>query len=161
MEVPAKFFRLSPGAEVRLRYAYILKCESIVKNGGAITELRATIDTESCAAPRRDDGSGGPSIGYRPPTRWTRKCGSTIASSNRPIREKAGAPIRSQTSTRTRSRCCAAARWSQRCRLPLLARGSIRAQGYFCADPDSRPGSPVFNRTVTLKDTVGRISEDK
>src|SRR6186713_229538 len=45
---PKKFFRLSPGAEVRLRYAYILKCESVVKNNaGEITELRATIDTES------------------------------------------------------------------------------------------------------------------
>ena len=45
---PKKFFRLSPGVEVRLRYAYILKCESVVKNAaGEITELRATIDTES------------------------------------------------------------------------------------------------------------------
>src|SRR6185503_11859441 len=62
MEVPVKkFFRLSPGAEVRLRYAYILKCESIVKNAsGEITELRGTIDTESlrgATAARRVKGT--------------------------------------------------------------------------------------------------------
>ena len=45
---PKKFFRLSPGAEVRLRYAYILKCERVVKDdAGAIIELRCTIDLES------------------------------------------------------------------------------------------------------------------
>ena len=45
---PKKFFRLSPGAEVRLRYAYILKCEHVVKDDrGNIVELRGTIDTES------------------------------------------------------------------------------------------------------------------
>jgi len=62
MEVPAKkFFRLSPGAEVRLRYAYIMKCERVVKDAaGAIVELRATIDTESLAgatAARRVKGT--------------------------------------------------------------------------------------------------------
>ena len=59
MEVPAKkFFRLSPGAEVRLRYAYILKCERVVKDAaGEVVELRATIDLESLSgatATRRD-----------------------------------------------------------------------------------------------------------
>jgi glutaminyl-tRNA synthetase len=50
---PKKFFRLSPGAEVRLRYAYILKCESVVKNAdGEITELRATIEQSPCAERR-------------------------------------------------------------------------------------------------------------
>ena len=62
MEVPPKkFFRLSPGAEVRLRYAYILKCEAIVKNAaGEITEIRGTIDTESlhgATATRRVKGT--------------------------------------------------------------------------------------------------------
>jgi len=41
---------------------------------------------------------------------------------------------------------------------PVGARFQFERQGYFCVDPDSRPGAPVFNRTVTLKDTWARIS---
>src|SRR6185369_6698453 len=58
---PKKFFRLSPGAEVRLRYAYILKCERVVKDAsGAIVELRCTYDPESLTgttAARRVQGT--------------------------------------------------------------------------------------------------------
>ena len=51
---PKKFFRLSPGSEVRLRYAYILKCERVVKDAsGAIVELRCTLDPESLTGPTR------------------------------------------------------------------------------------------------------------
>ena len=62
MEVPAKkFFRLSPGTEVRLRYSYILKCEGVIKDAaGEVVELRATIDSESLAgatAARRVKGT--------------------------------------------------------------------------------------------------------
>ena len=64
---PKKFFRLSPGSEVRLRYGYILKCEDVVKDAsGAVTELRCTIDPESldgATAGRRVKGHDSLGIG--------------------------------------------------------------------------------------------------
>jgi glutaminyl-tRNA synthetase len=160
MEVPPKkFFRLSPGTEVRLRYAYILKCESIVKNdSGEITEIRGTIDTESlrgATAARRVKGtihwvsaahaidaevrlydrlftSEDPADGGRDPL-------SDLNPNSLEILPHAKVE-------------------------PALAapepgtRFQFERQGYFCVDPDSTPGKPVFNRTVTLKDTWAKIS---
>ena len=54
---PKKFFRLSPGSEVRLRYAYIIKCERVVKDAaGEIVELRCTYDPRSLQRRHRDAG---------------------------------------------------------------------------------------------------------
>ena len=68
-------------------------------------------------------------------------------------------PISSTCSIRARSKC------SRECKLepslaaaPAGARFQFERLGYFAADPDSRPGSPVFNRTVSLKDTWAKIA---
>jgi glutaminyl-tRNA synthetase len=62
---PPKFFRLKPGGEVRLKYAYIIKCDEVVKDaGGNITELRCTADLDSKpAAPPPGARSREPFIG--------------------------------------------------------------------------------------------------
>ena len=160
MEVPPKkFFRLSPGAEVRLRYAYILKCERVVKDErGTIVELRATIDLESLAgatATRRVKGT----------IHWVSAAHAVDAE------------------VRLYDRLFASEDPSDEGRDPLtdlnpdsldIVRGAkvepalseaiaaerfqFERQGYFCVDPDSRPGAPVFNRTVTLKDTWAKIA---
>ena len=156
---PKKFFRLSPGVEVRLRYAYILKCESVVKNAaGEITELRATIDTESLrgtTAGRRVKGtihwvsaahavdaevrlydrlfqSADPGEGGRDPLSDLNPNSLEILKHVKVEPALASAPHGS--------------------------RFQFERQGYFCVDPDSTPGTPVFNRTVTLKDTWAKIS---
>jgi glutaminyl-tRNA synthetase len=160
MEVPPKkFFRLSPGSEVRLRYAYILKCESVVKNeGGEITGLRATIDAESlrgATATRRVKGT----------IHWVSAAHAVDAevrlydrlfTSEDPA-DGGRDPLSdlNPQSLEILSHCkvepgLAAA--------PAGARFQFERQGYFCVDPDSRPGAPVFNRTVTLKDSWARIS---
>jgi glutaminyl-tRNA synthetase len=160
MEVPPKkFFRLSPGSEVRLRYAYILKCESVIKNeAGEITELRATIDTESlkgATATRRVKGT----------IHWVSAAHAVDADvrlydrlfkSEDPA-EGGRDPLSdlNPQSLEILSHCkvepgLAAA--------PHGARFQFERQGYFCVDPDSRPGAPVFNRTVTLKDSWAKIS---
>jgi glutaminyl-tRNA synthetase len=159
-EMPAKkFFRLSPGGEVRLRYAYILKCESLVKNAaGEITELRATIDPESLSgatAARRVKGT----------IHWV----SAAHAVNADVRlydrlfqsadpgEGGRDPLvnLNDNALEVLSNCkvepsLAAARHG--------ARFQFERQGYFCVDPDSSPTAPVFNRTVTLKDTWAKIS---
>ena len=160
MEVPAKkFFRLSPGTEVRLRYGYILKCEGVIKDAaGEVVELRATIDSESLAgatAARRVKGT----------IHWVSAAHALDAE------------------LRLYDRLFASEDPSDEGRDPLtdlnpasleIVRGSkvepalgqatpsqrfqFERQGYFSVDPDSRPGALVFNRTVTLKDTWARIA---
>ena len=160
MEEPTKkYFRLSPGAEVRLRYGYILKCEGVVKDAaGEIVELRATIDPESLSgatATRRVKGT----------IHWVSAAHAIDAE------------------IRLYDRLFASEDPSDEGRDPLtdlnpnsleIVRGAkvepslaqalasqrfqFERQGYFSVDPDSRPGAPVFNRTVTLKDTWAKIA---
>ena len=156
---PKKFFRLSPGNEVRLRYAYILKCERVVTDSAGVpVELKCTIDTESLngsTATRRVKGtihwvsaahaidaevrlydrlftSEDPGEGGRDPLTDLNPESLTVLTSCKVESMLAGAPVGS--------------------------RFQFERQGYFCVDPDSQPAAPVFNRTVTLKDTWARIS---
>ena len=155
---PKKFFRLSPGNEVRLRYAYILKCESVVKDaGGAIIELRCTIDRESLkgeTATRRVKGT----------IHWVSADHARRAEVRLYDRlflsEDPGADGRDPLqdlnphSLDIVTDCMIE---------PALASASpgerfqFERQGYFCVDPDSRADAPVFNRTVTLKDSWANI----
>ena len=156
---PKKFFRLSPGAEVRLRYAYILKCESLVKNAaGEIAELRATIDPESLrgtTAARRVKGT----------IHWVSAAHAVDAevrlydrlfqsadpaeSGRDPLSDLNPNSLDILRQVKVERDVATAVRGS---------RFQFERQGYFCVDPDSTPGKPVFNRTVTLKDTWAKIS---
>ena len=160
MEIPAKkFFRLSPGAEVRLRYSYIMKCEEVVKNSaGDIVELRASIDRDSlngATAARRVKGT----------IHWVSAAHAVdaevrlydrlftsedpAAAGRDPLDDLNPASLEVLTRCKVEPSLAAA---------PVGARFQFERQGYFCVDPDSRPGAPVFNRTVTLKDTWAKIS---
>ena len=160
MEVPPKkFFRLSPGAEVRLRYAYILKCESVVKNdAGEITEIRGTIDTESlrgATAARRVKGT----------IHWVSAAHAADAEVRLYDRlftsEDPGEGGRDPLTDLNPSSLEVLAHAKVEPGLASAGHGArfqFERQGYFCVDPDSTPGRPVFNRTVTLKDTWAKIS---
>jgi glutaminyl-tRNA synthetase len=159
MEVPAKkFFRLSPGTEVRLRYAYILKCESVVKAAdGSITELRCTIDRESLTgetAARRVKGT----------IHWV----SAEHARRAEVRLYERLFLSEDPGTDGRDPLQDLNPHSLEvladCKVePMLATASpgdrfqFERQGYFCVDPDSRTDAPVFNRTVTLKDSWANI----
>ena len=161
MEVPPKkFFRLSPGTEVRLRYAYILKCERAVKDAsGNVVELRCSYDPDSL--------TGATS---------TRRVKGTI--------HWVSAPQAKDAEVRIYDRLFQSSDPGEGGRDPLTdlnpnslervtgckiepalaeavpgARFQFERLGYFCMDPDSRPGSPVFNRTVTLKDSWARMQQ--
>ena len=160
MEVPPKkFFRLSPGTEVRLRYAYIMKCERVVKDAaGEIVELRCTYDPESLSgatATRRVKGTihwvSAPHAREAEVRIYDRLFQS-------PDPGEGGRDPLDDLNPDSFARVSG-------CRIePSLAdvapgaRFQFERLGYFCADPDSRPGAPVFNRTVTLKDTWAKIA---
>jgi glutaminyl-tRNA synthetase len=156
---PKKFFRLSPGAEVRLRYAFIIKCERVVKDAaGEIVELRCSADLGSldgATAARRVKGT----------LHWV----SAAHAVNAELRlyerlylsedpAEGGRDPLTDLNPNSLERLTT-------CKVePSLAlpapgtRYQFERQGYFCADPDSRPGAPVFNRTVTLKDAWAKIA---
>jgi glutaminyl-tRNA synthetase len=156
---PKKFFRLSPGAEVRLRYAYIMKCERVVKDAaGEIIELRCTYDPESLSgstSTRRVKGT----------IHWVsarHSCEAEVRLYERLFRSadpgEGGRDPLEDLNPESFARLTG-------CRVePSLAeaapgtRFQFERLGYFCVDPDSRPGAPVFNRTVTLKDTWAKIA---
>jgi glutaminyl-tRNA synthetase len=157
---PKKFFRLSPGAEVRLRYAYIMKCErAITDEAGTVTELRCTIDRESLAgasAARRVKGTiHWVSAGHAREAEvrlYDRLFRSEDpgADGRDPLDDLNPDSLQVLTGCKVEPMLAAAA--------AAGSRYQFERQGYFCVDPDSRPGAPVFNRTVTLKDTWAKIS---
>jgi glutaminyl-tRNA synthetase len=160
MEVPPKkFFRLSPGTEVRLRYAYILKCERVVKDAtGEVVELRATIDQESLSgatASRRVKGT----------IHWVSAAHAVDAEVrlyDRLFASEDPSDEGRDPLTDLNPNSLEIVRGAKV--EPALAQASasqrfqFERQGYFSVDPDSRPGALVFNRTVTLKDTWAKIA---
>jgi glutaminyl-tRNA synthetase len=160
MEVPAKkFFRLSPGHEVRLRYAYILKCDEVVKDAsGSISELRCSIDQESlrgATANRRVKGT----------IHWVSAAHAVSAEVrlyDRLFRsEDPSDEGRDPLTDLNPESLDVAADAKVEPALAAAAPGTrlqFERQGYFSVDPDSRPEKPVFNRTVTLKDTWAKIA---
>ena len=157
---PKKFFRLSPGTEVRLRYAYIVKCEGVVKDAsGAITEVRCSYDPESlngATASRRVKGTihwvsadhaGDAEIRLYDRLFLSEDPG---ADGRDPLEDLNPRALDIIEGAKVELSLVAAAPG---------ARFQFERQGYFCADPDGRPGKPVFNRTVTLKDSWAKIQK--
>jgi glutaminyl-tRNA synthetase len=157
---PKKFFRLSPGSEVRLRYAYIVKCEGVVKDAsGAITEVRCSYDPESlngATASRRVKGTihwvsadhaGDAEIRLYDRLFLSEDPG---ADGRDPLEDLNPQALEIIEGAKVELSLVAAAPG---------ARFQFERQGYFCADPDGRPGKPVFNRTVTLKDSWAKIQK--
>ncbi|MGE0453385.1 MAG: glutamine--tRNA ligase/YqeY domain fusion protein [Vicinamibacteria bacterium] len=155
---PKKFFRLAPGREVRLRYAYFVSCTRVVKNAaGEVVELRCSYDPATRGGDSPD--------GRRPKAtlHWVSAAHAIEAQvrlyEHLFTREDPGAEGDfladiNPHSLETLSGCKVE---------PSLAEAAVgrtvqfERLGYFCPDPDSRPGGLVFNRTVTLKDTWAKL----
>jgi glutaminyl-tRNA synthetase len=160
-EPPKKFFRLSPGREVRLRGAYFITCTSVVKDpaSGEIIELGCTYDP----ATRGGDAPDGRKV--KSTLHWVSAAhalGVEVRLYDRLFTsENPGAidDYRSQLNPKSLevlTRC-----WIEPsvAGAPAGTRYQFERLGYFCVDPDSTPGRLVFNRTVTLKDTWARIEQ--
>jgi glutaminyl-tRNA synthetase len=162
---PKKFFRLAPGREIRLKHAYYIRCDEVIKDAqGNITELRCTYDPESRGGSTKD---GRKVLGT---SHWVAAAHAVdvevrlydkLLSVPDPAADKEAGDFKeflNPASLEIVKNCKAE---------PSLAaaapgeRFQFLRQGYFCVDADSAPGKPVFNRSVTLRDSWAKIEKSQ
>jgi len=159
---PKKFFRLSPGREVRLRSAYFVTCTEVVKGDrGEIVEVRCTYD------PSTRGGNAPDSRRPKATLHWV-SAAHAVAVEVRlydrlfSVEDPENVPEGGSFTDNLNPHSLEVIRDAQA--EPSLSDSSVGAivqferLGYFCVDPDSKPGALVFNRTVSLKDTWARIA---
>ena len=174
-EPPAKFYRLAPGREVRLRYAYFVTCARVVKDAaGRVVELRCTYDP----ATRGGDSPDGRKV--KATLHWVsaaQALDAEVRLYDQLLRDEKGEAEEVEAPEDGAGAATQEAEWKDRvnpdslqvltgCKVePSVAdkapgwRCQFERLGYFCMDPDSAPGRPVFNRTATLKDEWSRIQK--
>jgi glutaminyl-tRNA synthetase len=159
---PKRFFRLAPGREVRLRGTYFLTCERVIKNdAGEIVELRCTYD------PATRDGNAPDGRKPKATIHWVSAAHAVAAEARLYDRLFTNlTPGDEADGGNWRTSLNPASLEVLTCQVePALAavrpgdRFQFERLGYFCVDRGSAPGRPVFNRTVTLKDTWARVSQ--
>jgi glutaminyl-tRNA synthetase len=156
---PKKFFRLSPGNEVRLRYAYILKCERAVKDAsGNVVELRCTYDADSLDGPTASRRVKGTIHWVSAPHASDAEVRLYDRLFQSPDPGEGGRDPLTDLNPRSLERLAGAKMEPMLAAAPPGSRFQFERLGYFCVDLDSRQDAPVFNRTVTLKDTWAKIS---
>lgn len=154
---PKKYFRLSPGMEVRLRYAYIIKCESVVKNdAGEVVEVRCTYEPET------KSGSAQSGRRVKGTIHWVsaahaREVEVRLYDRLFRVEDPGGEDWKEQINPNSLEIV-------RNCKVePMVAmaqpqdRFQFERLGYFCADDDSTENHPVFNRAVSLRDTWAKI----
>jgi len=162
---PPKYFRLSPGKEVRLRYAYFITCKSVVKNDkGEVIEVHCTYDPATRGGNNPPDGRKVKStihwVSAKHAVDAEVRIYENLFSKEDPNQTEEGQDFTANLNPNSLE-IIANAKLE-----PSLAgaiagdRYQFERLGYFCADhPDSKPGNLVFNRTVALKDTWAKIEK--
>ncbi len=160
---PKDFFRLAPGREVRLRYAYIIKCVDVRKDPrtGLVTELHCTYDPETRS------GAAQAQRKVKSTIHWVSAEHALEADvrlyDNLLVTDLAKVPpdhdwtlYLNKQSLEALADCKVEPSLKQ---APSGTRYQFERLGYFCVDPDSSPSRLAFNRTVSLKDTWARIQK--
>ena len=159
---PKKFFRLAPGREVRLRYAYYVTCQEVIKNdAGEVIELRCNYDPETRGGTSPDGRK------VKATLHWVSALHARVAE------------VRLYNHLFGHENPGASGDWLEDlnpdsleiledCRIePALADAAsgeaiqFERQGYFCADTDSTAESQIFNRTASLRDVWAKIKKQK
>ncbi len=161
---PPKYFRLSPGREVRLRYGYFVTCTGVVKNdNGEVIEVHCTYDPATRGGNNPPDGRK-----VKSTIHWVSAAHAVNAevriyenlfTKEDPNEVSEGEDFTANLNPLSLEVLTEAKLEPSLGNPEAGARYQFERLGYFCADPDSAPGKPVFNRTVALKDTWARIEK--
>ncbi|MGD0172900.1 MAG: glutamine--tRNA ligase/YqeY domain fusion protein [Anaerolineales bacterium] len=158
---PPKYFRLFPGNEVRLRYAYFVKCTGVVKDPatGEATEVHCTYDPTTRGGDAADGRKVKSTIHWvsaRHAVKAEVRLYEQLFTAEQPDEGEGIDQVINANSLEVLAGCMLE---------PALAdvqpgdKFQFERNGYFCADPDGQPGKPVFNRTATLRDTWAKIEK--
>ena len=160
---PPKYFRLSPGREVRLRYGYLVTCTGVVKNEkGEVVEVHCTYD------PATRGGNTPDGRKVKSTIHWVSAAHAvdaevrlydTLFTSEDPSQVEPGKDFTSNLNPNSLEIVSHARLEPSLANAAPGSRYQFERLGYFCADPDSISGKPVFNRTVALKDTWAKIEK--
>jgi glutaminyl-tRNA synthetase len=160
---PKKFFRLSPGKEVRLRRAYVITCTDVIKDDtGAIVELRCTYDPDTQGGHTPDGRRVKATI------HWVSAAHALpvevrlydrLFTVEDPERTSDGKTFLDHLNPASLEVLTGALAEPGLAGVSVPDRFQFERIGYFCVDPDSRPGALVFNRTVSLRDTWAKIEQ--
>jgi glutaminyl-tRNA synthetase len=156
---PKKFFRLAPGREVRLRSAYFVTCTDVIKDAeGRVVELRCTYDPESRG------GSAPDGRKVKATLHWVSAAHAVDAEVRLydhlfadPFPGSDGRDLLDDLNPDSEVILQGAKLEPALADTPAGETVQFERLGYFCPDPDSTPTAPVFNRTLTLKDTWARL----
>jgi glutaminyl-tRNA synthetase len=161
-EVPPKgYFRLSPGREVRLRYGYFITCQGVVKNEkGEVIEVHCTYD------PASHGGNSPDGRKVKSTIHWVSAAHAVDAevriyenlfTKENPNDVEEGQDFTANLNPKSLEVVRSAKLEPSLANAAIGSRYQFERLGYFCVDPDSKPGKPVFNRTVALKDTWAKV----
>jgi glutaminyl-tRNA synthetase len=160
---PKQYFRLSPGREVRLRYGYFVTCTSVVKNDkGEVVEVHCTYD------PATRGGNAPDGRRVKATIHWVSAAHAVDAevrvyenlfSKENPGDVPEGQDFLVNLNPNSLEVIAQAKLEPSLAQAKAGDRYQFERLGYFCADPDTKPGKPVFNRTVALKDTWAKVEK--
>jgi glutaminyl-tRNA synthetase len=160
---PPKYFRLTPGREVRLRYGYLVTCTSVVKDAkGEVVEVHCSYDL----ATRGGNTPDGRKV--KATIHWVSAAHAVDAEvriyenlflKENPSDVEEGKDVLDNLNPNSLEIIADAKVEPSLARATPGTRYQFERLGYFCVDPDSKPGEPVFNRTVALKDAWARVEK--
>lgn len=158
-EPPPKYFRLAPGREVRLKGAYFIRCEEVVKDpqSGQVIELRCTYDP----ATRGGESPDGRKV--KGTIHWV--CAQHAVPATVNLYENLfltenpaeGGDLMANLTPNSLAVLTGCMVEPSVAQAPPGSRYQFMRHGYFCVDPDTRPDLLVFNRTITLKDSWAKV----
>jgi glutaminyl-tRNA synthetase len=160
---PKQYYRLSPGREVRLRYGYFITAKSVVKNDkGEVVEVHCTYD------PATRGGNAPDGRKVKSTIHWVSAAHAidaqvrvyeTLFTKEDPNQVEEGQEFTANLNPNSLEVIAQAKLEPSLANAPIESRYQFERLGYFCVDPDSKPGHLVFNRTAALKDTWAKVEK--
>jgi glutaminyl-tRNA synthetase len=160
---PPKYYRLSPGREVRLRYGYFITCTRVVKNEkGEVVEVRCSYDPATRGGNAPDGRKVKATIHWVSASRAVNaevRIYENLFLKENPDDVEAGQDFTANLNPHSLDVIPQVKLEPSLANAAVGSRYQFERLGYFCVDPDSKPGKPVFNRTVALKDAWAKVEK--